>query len=162
MSLSHFRQRRSKLSAALFPALFGALLVACGPSEAPRAQHPDPTKESWYAAGAEQLSRFNQQAGALIAAGKDNDASAIITRTEGLAQRLISVPSPTYEATQAVSDRTALYGQMLMKNKHYGWARMEFQKNVMRWKAWQPQTPETQAKLRDAETQVAACDRQLK
>lgn len=158
MSLSHFRQRRSKLSLTVL----AVLLVSCGPSETPRAQHPDPTKESWYAPGAEQLSRFNQQASALIAAGKDNDASAIITQTEGLAQRLISVPSPTYEATQAVADRTALYGQMLMKNRHYGWARMEFQKNVMRWKAWRPQTPETQQKLRDAEAQVAACDRQLK
>lgn len=158
MSPSPFRQRNSKLLAAVF----AALLVSCGPSEAPRVARADPTKETWYAPGAQQLSRFNQQASALLAAGKDNDASAIITQTEGLAQRLISVPSPTYEATQAVADRTALYGQMLMKNRHYGWARMEFQKNVMRWKAWQPQTPETQAKLRDAEAQVAACDRQLK
>jgi hypothetical protein len=158
MSPSPFRQRKSKLLAPVF----AALLVSCGPGEAPRLPRADPTKESWYAPGAEQLSRFNQQAAALLAAGKDNDASAIITQTEGLAQRLISVPSPTYEATQAVSDRTALYGQMLMKNKHYGWARMEFQKNVMRWKAWQPQTPETQAKLRDAQAKVAACDRELK
>ena len=158
MSPSPFRQRKSKLCVVLF----AALLASCGPSEAPRVPRADPTKESWYAPGAQQLSHLNQQASALLAAGKDNDASAIITQTEGLSQRLISVPSPTYEATQAVSDRTALYGQMLMKNKHYGWARMEFQKNVMRWKAWQPQTPETQAKLRDAEAQVAACDRQLK
>ncbi len=143
------------------PVIACMFIIGCGSSEPPRPQRPDPTKESWYVPATAQLAEVNRQAAALLSAGKPDDASALIQQADGMAQRLISVPSPTYEATVAVSDRDALYGKMLIKNRHYGWARMEFQKIVTRWKAWQPQTEETRRRLAEAEAQLAACDRQL-
>jgi hypothetical protein len=155
--MSRLRCRRSSL--AVFAAV---LLTACGPAEAPKPQRPDATKEAWYAPATAQLAQLNQQASAALQAGKTDDASAIVQHAEGLAQRLISVPSPTYEATAAVSDRDELYGRMLMKNKHYGWARMEFQKNVARWRNWRPETEDSKRRREAAEALVAACDRELK
>ena len=50
---------------------------------------------------------------------------------------------------------------MLFSNKRYGWARLQFQKNVVRWKYWKPQTPETERRLQAAQAQIADCDRRI-
>jgi hypothetical protein len=50
---------------------------------------------------------------------------------------------------------------MLLANRHYGWARLQFQKNVARWKHWMPQTKETARRLKQAESAIAECDRRL-
>jgi hypothetical protein len=50
---------------------------------------------------------------------------------------------------------------MLLANHNYGWARMTFQKNVVRWKNWQPQTPESARRLKLAQAAVAECDRRM-
>ena len=34
-----------------------------------------------------------------------------------------------------------------------------FQKNVTRWKTWKPQTPETERRLKEANADIAECDR---
>ena len=39
---------------------------------------------------------------------------------------------------------------MLLRNRQYGWARGFFQKNVIRWKSWKPQTPDTERRWRQA------------
>ena len=44
---------------------------------------------------------------------------------------------------ETVSDLDQLYGQMLLANRNYGWARLVFQKNRARWKTWKPATSET-------------------
>ena len=54
-----------------------------------------------------------------------------------------------------------LYGRMLMDNRHFGWARMQFQKNVARWRNWTPRTEETQRWRSEAEAALAECDREL-
>jgi hypothetical protein len=48
---------------------------------------------------------------------------------------------------------------MLLANKHYGWARMFFQKNVARWSNWKPQSEETKLRRKRAEDRIAECDR---
>ena len=75
--------------------------------------------------------------------------------------RLLAVPNPTLEAAVAASDLDDLYGRMLLSNRHYGWARLQFQKNLSRWKHWQPQTPETARLRQQAESAIAECDRHI-
>jgi len=93
--------------------------------------------------------------------GKSDQAAALILKGEPLSKRLLSVPQPTLAATVAASDLDELYGRMLFSNRNYGWARLTFQKNLVRWKYWKPQTPETQAKLKEAEAAIASCDRHI-
>jgi hypothetical protein len=50
---------------------------------------------------------------------------------------------------------------MLLSNRNYGWARLFFQKNLARWKNWKPQTPDTAARLKQAQEAIAETDRQL-
>jgi hypothetical protein len=50
---------------------------------------------------------------------------------------------------------------LLLANRHYGWARMFFQKNLARWTNWKPQTQDTVRRRKLAEERIAECDRQL-
>jgi hypothetical protein len=50
---------------------------------------------------------------------------------------------------------------MLLANHHYGWARLQFQKNLARWRHWQPATPEATRRLQQAKSAIAECDRHL-
>lgn len=102
---------------------------------------------------------MNRQAQTLLAAGKSDEAAALITMAEPLENRLLAAPQPTLAAMEAASDRDDLYGRMLLANHNYGWARMTFQKNVVRWKNWKPQTDETVRRRQLAEAAVAECDR---
>jgi hypothetical protein len=62
---------------------------------------------------------------------------------------------------EAASDLDELYGKMLLSNRNYGWARLMFQKNVARWKHWNPRTPDTAARLKEAESEIVECDRRM-
>ncbi len=119
----------------------------------------DPTEDSWYTQSVERLSAMNRQAQALLTAGKSDDAAALINAAEPLENRLLAAPRPTLGAMEAASDRDDLYGRMLLANHNYGWARMTFQKNVVRWKNWRPQTDETARRLKLAQAATAECDR---
>jgi len=76
-------------------------------------------------------------------------------------KRLLAVPHPTLEAAEAASDLDDLYGRMLLSNHHYGWAQMMFQKNLSRWKHWDPQTEETTRRMKQAESEIAECTRKI-
>ena len=102
---------------------------------------------------------MNQQAQALLKAGKSDDAAGVISMAEPLENRLLAAPHPTLGAMEAAADRDDLYGRMLLANHNYGWARMTFQKNVIRWKNWKPQTGETARRLKLAQAATAECDR---
>jgi hypothetical protein len=90
-----------------------------------------------------------------------DDASTLIQNGQGISARLLAVKRPPLEAMQAVSDLDQIYGNMLMSNRHYGWARMQFQKNVARWKNWRPQTDDTARRRKEAEDAIAECDRKI-
>jgi hypothetical protein len=139
------------------------LLVSCGPSRQPEAKPapPDPTREAWYGETVQQLSKLNAEAEQLFRRGKQDEAAALIREAEPLSKRLLGVPRPTLEAVVAASDLDDLYGRMLLSNRHYGWARMQFQKNVARWKNWRPVSEESAKRLAAAEAAVAECDRRL-
>ena len=140
------------------------LLAGCGSSPAPapdeQARH-DQTTEPWYADTIKQLTNLNGQAKDRFHAGKGDDASALILQAEPLSNELLAVPQPTFAAMAAASDLDELYGQMLLSNHNYGWARMFFQKNLARWKHWTPQTPETAARQKQAEAEIEECDRRI-
>jgi hypothetical protein len=138
--------------------LAAAFLASCEQKPAPPR---DATKEPWYRDAVEQLTAMNREADSAFASGKSDQAAALIEKGQPLVARLLSVPNPTFEAAIAASDQDDLYGRMLLSNRHYGWARLLFQKNLARWKHWQPQTPETTRRLKQAESEIAECDRHI-
>ena len=135
-----------------------AFLASCEPAPGPPR---DVTKEPWYRDSVEQLNTMNREADSAFAAGKSDQAAALIQKGQPLVARLLAVPNPTLEAAVAASRVDDLYGRMLLSNRHYGWARLLFQKNLSRWKHWQPQTPETARLLKQAESAIAECDRHI-
>jgi hypothetical protein len=145
--------------------LVSLLVTACGSSTEPQPQQQvqrDPTKGISYGRGVEELAGINREAKESFQAGKADEAAALIQKGEPLSKRLISVPRPTLAATEAAADLDQLYGQMLFSNRNYGWARLLFQKNVARWKYWQPQTPETARRLAEAQSAIEECDRKIR
>jgi len=142
----------------LLVVLVVAFLASCEQAPAPPR---DATKEPWYRDALEQLTAMNLEADSAFAAGKSDQAAELIEKGQPLVARLLAVPNPTFEAAVAASDLDDLYGRMLLSNRHYGWARLLFQKNLSRWKHWQPQTPETARLLKQAESAIAECDRHI-
>ena len=138
------------------------LLAACGPPPAPVAStRADPTQQLWYGEAVTQLAALDRQAESLYQSGQSDEAAALVTKGESLATRILDVPRPTLAAMETVSDLDQLYGQMLLANRNYGWARLVFQKNRARWKTWKPETSETERRLRLANSAIAECDRHL-
>jgi hypothetical protein len=140
----------------LLAILAAALLTACEPAPAPQR---DATKEAWYSETVQQLTGMNREAESFFLSGKSDQAAALIEKGQPLMSRLLAVPRPTLEAAEAASDLDDLYGRMLLANRHYGWARLLFQKNLARWR--HSQTPEAARRLRQAESAIAECDRHL-
>lgn len=144
-------------------ALIACVLVmaACGPAPQPvGTARPDPTKEAWYTNAVDELVSLGKQAEALRTRQPD-ESSALILRAQPIVSQVLGVPRPTLAAMEAASDIDDLYGRMLMANRHYGSARMLFQKNVARWTHWKPQTEETARRRKDAEAAIAECDRRI-
>jgi hypothetical protein len=121
----------------------------------------DVTKEPWYSQTVSQLASINREAENSFKTGKSDEAAALIQKGQSLEDRLVAVPRPTLEALEAASDLDDLYGRMLLSNRHYGWARLFFQKNVARWKHRKPQTSETEARLKQATSAIEECDRHI-
>jgi hypothetical protein len=138
--------------------LAAAFLASC---EQPPAPPRDATKEPSYRETVEQLTSMNREANTAFAAGKSDQAAALIEKGEPLVARVLAVPNPTVDAAVAASDLDDLYGRMLLSNRHYGDARLLFQKNLARWKHWQPQTPDTERLRKQAESAIAECDRHI-
>ena len=135
-----------------------AFLASCEQAPAPPR---DATKEPWYRDTVDRLTVMNREADSAFAGGKSDQAAALMEKGQPLVARLLAVPNPTLEAAIAASGLDDLYGRMLLSNRHYGWARLLFQKNLSRWKHWQPQTPETARLLKQAESAIAECDRHI-
>jgi hypothetical protein len=124
----------------------------------PRAAALSPT---WYEDAVKELTDTARAAQASFSAGKGDEASALVQKGEKLATKVMSVPRPTLAATEAASDIDHLYGQMLASNHKYGWARLQFQKNLSRWKYWKPATDESARRLRQAQAAIADCDKHI-
>jgi hypothetical protein len=137
------------------------LLNACSTPPRPEPPKPDPTRDAAYAEAVDRLAALNRQADDLLQHGRSDDAAAAITQGQPLQAQLLAAPQPTLAAMQAVSDLDDLYARMLLANHHDGWARMLFQKNVIRWQTWKPQTADTMRRLHQARERVAECDRRL-
>ncbi len=137
-----------------------SLLAGCG-SPAVESVKPDPSKAPVYGQTVEQLAAMNREAEKDFQAGKKDNAAKLIVDGEALVRRLLDVPQPSVPAAEAASDLDDLYGRMLLSNRHYGDARLMFQKNLSRWRHWQPQTPETARRLKIATDEIAECDRHI-
>jgi hypothetical protein len=137
-------------------------LIACTPAP-PSVDKPKPdlTTEEWYRQTTEQLAAMNREVESLIQRGEFDQAGAIITKEQPLQNHLLAAPRPTLAAMEAASDLDDLYGRMLLRNRQYGWARSVFQKNVVRWAHWKPETPETAHRLKISVSAIAECDRKL-
>ncbi len=152
------QRNRKPLQAVLLLASFFLLACDSGPGPAARKQ---PGPDLAYLADVAKLRQMDRDAEKLFAQGKGDDAATLIQAGEPVAAKVLAVPHPTLEATEAAADLDELYGKMLFSNKRYGWARLQFQKNVVRWKYWKPQTPETARRLQAALAQIADCDRRI-
>lgn len=142
--------------------LTATLLAACAPPPRPVEQpKPDRTNDASYVQAVDQLAALTRAAEKLFQSGQSDRAGAMIAEAQALLNRLLSVPRPTLAAMEAISDSDRLYCRMLLANRHYGWARLLFQKELTRWKTWKPQTPETARRLKAAATGIAECDRRL-
>jgi hypothetical protein len=143
--------------------LIAVLMSACAPTPPRAADTPkvDPTAEAWYGPAVEELAALNREAERLFREGRQDAAAASITKGQPLANRLLAAPYPTLAAMEAASDLDDLYGRMLLANGNVGWARMQFQKNAVRWRAWKPATAESLRRLKQAEASIAECDRRL-
>jgi hypothetical protein len=138
------------------------MVTGCGPAPAPKAaEKADPTKSADYVKAVEQLNSMNREAEADYRAGKSDDAAKIMEQEKPLVTQVLQVPQPTLAATEAAADLDQLYGTMLLKNRHYGWARILFQGNLARWKHWRPETADTLRRVKEAEAGIAECDRHL-
>lgn len=142
-----------------FVIFFTVLLASCGPSATPVSA--DATREPWYAETTQQLAAIDRQADAAFQNGKSDQAAALIEKGEPLQKKLVSVAHPTLEAAEAASDLDDLYGRMLLKNHHYGWARLMFQKNLSRWKHWSPESAESKQRYQQAVAEIDQCDREM-
>jgi hypothetical protein len=141
--------------------LCAGLLSACSrqPAEAPAKANP--VEEVWYGEVLGQVKDLRTKATRLLQEGKKDEAAAALKNAEPLVRRLLTVPSPTLEAAVAASDIDQLYARMLAGNRHYGWARMVFQKDAARWRNWTPQTEESLRRRKMAEAGMAECDRAI-
>jgi hypothetical protein len=137
------------------------LWSGCGAPPPAVKPKPDPAREAGYTEAVGQLAELNRRAADLIKRGRPDDAAAAITQGQPLQAKLLAAPQPTLAAMEAVADLDELYARMLLSNHQDGWARMLFQKNVVRWNSWTPRTPESERRLREAEAEVAECDRRL-
>jgi hypothetical protein len=155
--LPHSWRNRLHIS---WPLLTALTLLACGPAPPPHTgSHQEETQAPWYKETVDQLAAQNRETKDLLKRGKADAAAALIQKGEPMASRLLAVPKPTLAAMESASDLDDLYGRMLLSNRNYGWARLFFQKNLARWKNWTPQTPETAARLKEAQAAIAECDR---
>jgi hypothetical protein len=151
---------RARLTAVAFVVIVS--LIGCG-SPQPRESRTtgDPVENAGYAQAIKQLTGLNREAEDSLRKGQRDAASAALEKGKALADRLLAVRKPTLAAMEAASEFDDLYGRMLLSNRHYGWARLLFQKNQARWKNWIPQTPETDRRRKLAESQIAECDRHI-
>lgn len=135
------------------------LLASCTRPPVPTGD--DPTREAWYAETTTQLAQLVRQAQAAFENNKPDEAAALIEKAQPLEKKLVSVAHPTFEAAEAASDLDELYGRMLLKNHHYGWARLMFQKNLSRWKHWSPENAESKRRYQQAAAEIDQCDREM-
>jgi len=136
------------------------MLAGCGSGRAP-SEAADATREGWYAKTVEQLAAIDKEAESDFQAGKPDQAAALIEKGLPMEEKLVSVNHPTLEAAEAASDLDDLYGRMLLSNRHFGWARLQFQKNLSRWKHWSPQTVDTVRRVQQAAAEITECDRRM-
>jgi len=151
-------------SKAILYLISGTLLVciACTKPAVPaKIETHDPTSDAWYRTATEQLASLSRSANDAYGQGQADAASKLVEQGETVAARLLAVPRPSLPAALAASDLDDLYGRMLFKNRHYGWARLQFQKNLARWRHWQPHTADTEQRLRAAQSAIDNCDRKI-
>lgn len=152
----------NKSSMRFLISLLCLLLCACSSRSPEPAPKIDETKEAWYGEAVSELAGLVSSAEVALRAGNRDQASGLIQEGEPIMARLLKVRQPTLAAVEAASDLDDLYGRMLLSNRHYGWARMIFQRNVARWKSWEPQTEETVRRRKLAESGIIECDKNIR
>ncbi|MBS1857631.1 MAG: hypothetical protein JST11_19840 [Acidobacteria bacterium] len=141
------------------------LLASCASPPPPPTRaaqpRPDPVTEAWYGETVNQLAALTRQGESLFQARKLDAAGKVVAGAQPLAERLLQAPRPTLAALEAAGDLDDLYGRILLANHNVGWARIVFQKNLVRWKVHKPATPDTERRRKLASERIAACDREL-
>ena len=142
-------------------ALLVLMIALAGCGSPPVAVKTDATLEPWYAQTVAEAAAMNRQAESAYKNGNPDKASELILKNEPLVARLLAVSHPTLGAAEAAGDLDHLYGRMLLGNRHYGEARLLFQKNLARWRSWNPPTGVTTRRFQQAKDAIAECDRHI-
>ncbi len=64
----------------------------------------DPVSQPWYAKNVADLTSLNREAEDLFEKGNQDAAAVLMKQGEALSHRLLEVPRPTLEATEAAAD----------------------------------------------------------
>jgi hypothetical protein len=141
-----------------------AVLAGCASEPPPKkVEQPkvDPVTEAWYPKSVSDLAALNHRGEDLFRKGERDQAGTVVTEGQELQGKLLAAPKPTLEAMEVSSDLDDLYARILLANNNVGWARLVYQKNVVRWRVWKPQTAETEKRRKQAEAGIKECDRRL-
>ncbi len=84
-----------------------------------------------------------------------------MTRTVPQVNAILKTVHPSLYAFHLAADHDDLYGDMLFGNRHWGQARDFYQKNVIRFKNWDPPTDYTRKRLAQAQEKVKACEKKM-
>ena len=142
------------------PLLAVLLASACAPPPKPQAK-VDPAAEAGYSEAAVQLAGLNKEAEQALASGQFQRVADNIEKGLPLQTRLLTAPRPPLAAMEAICDLDDLYARMLLHNGRPGWARLMYQKNVVRWRGWTPATADTERRLKQAQAGLAESDRRI-
>jgi hypothetical protein len=139
------------------------IFAACTPAPPPVVEKPkpDPVTEEWYGRAVGELADLNREAEKLFRAGKRDDAGSVVAKGQELEKRLLGAPRPSLAAMEASSDLDDLYGRILIANNNVGWARLVYQKNLVRWTNWKPASPDTERRRKQAVAGIQECDRRI-
>lgn len=142
---------------------FATIFSACAPTPPPVVEKakPDPVTEEWYGRAVNELAGLNREAEKLFQAGKRDAAGSLVAQGQEIEKRLLAAPRPLLAAMEASSDLDDLYARILIANNNVGWARLVYQKNLVRWTNWKPASPDTERRRKQAVAGIQECDRRI-
>jgi tetratricopeptide (TPR) repeat protein len=143
------------------PAAFPAMAEGTAPDLFAAATSVPLAIDSTFTVRAIVISKLNRAGRLFLDAGDRNAAGQCVTRAVPQVAAILKTVRPSLYAFHLAADHDDLYGDMLFGNRHWGEARDFYQKNVIRFKNWDPPTDYTRKRLAQAQEKVKACEKKM-
>jgi hypothetical protein len=117
--------------------------------------------DSTFTVRAAVIARLNRAGRLFLDAGDRKSAGECVTRAVPQVMQILKAVRPSLYAFHLAADHDDLYGDMLAGNRHWGDARDMYQKNVIRFKNWDPPSEYSRKRLQQAQAKVAACEKKM-